>query len=158
MFFTFLENVLIYISVLPIIGAVLLMFIPSNNFKLLKVIALNFSSLPFLGSLLVWAYFKKSIAQFQFVTKVYWLPILNLNVTLGIDGISLFFLLLTTMLIPVCLLLSWNSVKKNLKYYLIAFLFLEFFLIGVFCILDLLLFFISRTVKYFFPEILYNTF
>ena len=136
------ENLLIYISVLPLIGAVLLVFIPSNNSKLLKVIALNFSSLPFLGSLLVWAYFKKSIAQFQFVTKIYWLPILNLNVTLGIDGISLFFLLLTTLLIPICILLSWNSVKKDLKEYLIAFLFLEFFLIGVFCILDLLLFYI----------------
>ena len=149
---TFFENVLIYISVLPIVGAVLLMFISSNNFKLLKLIALNFSSLPFLGSLLVWAYFKKSIAQFQFVTKIYWLPILNLNATLGIDGISLFFLLLTTMLIPVCLLLSWNSVKKNLKYYLIAFLLLEFFLIGVFCILDLLLFYI------FFESVLLPTF
>jgi proton-translocating NADH-quinone oxidoreductase chain M len=92
--------------------------------------------------LLIWAFFKKSIAQFQFVTKVCWIPILNLNITLGIDGISLFFLLLTTMLIPICILTSWSSVKKNLKEYLIAFLLLEFFLIGVFCILDLLLFYI----------------
>ena len=136
------ENLLVYISVLPIIGVILLMFIPSNNSKLLKVIALNFSSLPFLGSLFVWAYFKKSIAQFQFVIKIYWLAILNLNITLGLDGISLFFLLLTTLLIPICILLSWNSVKKDLKEYLIAFLLLEFFLIGVFCILDLLLFYI----------------
>jgi NADH:ubiquinone oxidoreductase subunit 4 (subunit M) len=66
----------------------------------------------------------------------------TVNVTIGIDGISLFFLLLTTMLIPICILLSWSSVKKDLKDYLIAFLFLEFFLIGVFCILDLLLFYI----------------
>jgi len=136
------ENLLVYISILPLIGAFLLVFIPSNNSKSLKIIALNFSSLPFIGSLLVWAYFKKSIAQFQFVTKIYWLPALNLNITLGVDGISLFFLLLTTLLIPICILLSWNSVKKDLKEYLIAFLLLEFFLIGVFCILDLLLFYI----------------
>lgn len=136
------ENLLIYISVLPLVGSVLLIFIPSTNSKLLKTIALNFSSLPFLGSLLVWAYFKQSIGQFQFVTKIYWLSNLNLNITLGIDGISLFFLLLTTMLIPICILLSWSSVKKDLKEYLIAFLLLEFFLIGVFCILDLLLFYI----------------
>ena len=136
------ENLLLYISALPLIGAFLLVFIPSNNFKLLKVIALNFSSLPFLGSLLVWVYFKKSIAQFQFVTKIYWLPVFNLNLILGIDGISLFFLLLTTLLIPICILLSWDSVKKKLREYLIAFLLLEFFLIGVFCILDLLLFYI----------------
>jgi len=136
------ENLLIYISVLPLIGSILLVFIPSSNSKLLKITALNFSSLPFLGSLLVWAYFKQSIGQFQFVTKIYWLSNLNLNITLGIDGISLFFLLLTTMLIPICILLSWGSVKKDLKEYLIAFLLLEFFLIGVFCILDLLLFYI----------------
>jgi proton-translocating NADH-quinone oxidoreductase chain M len=135
-------NLLIYISILPLIGSVLLLFIPSSNSKLLKLTALNFSSLPFLGSLLVWAYFKQSIGQFQFVTKIYWMSNLNLNVTLGIDGISLFFLLLTTMLIPICILLSWSSVKKDLKEYLIAFLLLEFFLIGVFCILDLLLFYI----------------
>lgn len=139
---TMFENLLIYISVLPLIGSLLLIFIPSSNSKLLKLTALNFSSLPFLGSLLVWAYFKQSIGQFQFVTKIYWLSNLNLNVTLGIDGISLFFLLLTTMLIPICILLSWSSVKKDLKEYLIAFLLLEFFLIGVFCILDLLLFYI----------------
>ena len=136
------ENLLIYILILPLIGSVLLLFISSSNSKLLKLTALNFSSLPFLGSLLVWAYFKQSIGQFQFVTKIYWMSNLNLNITLGIDGISLFFLLLTTMLIPICILLSWSSVKKDLKEYLIAFLLLEFFLIGVFCILDLLLFYI----------------
>jgi NADH-quinone oxidoreductase subunit M len=66
---------------------------------------------------------------------------LNLNLTIGVDGISLFFLLLTTLLIPICLLVSWN-LKTNLKSYLISFLILDFFLIGVFCILDLLLFYI----------------
>ena len=137
-----LENLLSRISILPLIGIVLLFFIPSNSSKLLKLIALNFSSLPFIGSLFLWAYFKKSVGQFQFVTALYWLPVLNLNITLGIDGISLFFLLLTTMLIPICILLSWDNVKKDLKEYLIAFLLLEFFLILVFGILDLLLFYI----------------
>jgi proton-translocating NADH-quinone oxidoreductase chain M len=136
------ENLLIYISILPIIGSILLIVIPSNNSQLLKITALNFSSLPFLGSLLVWAYFKQSISQFQFVTKINWLSNLNINAALGVDGISLFFVILTTMLIPICILLSWNSVKKDLKEYLIAFLLLEFFLINVFCILDLLLFYI----------------
>ena len=71
-----------------------------------------------------------------------WVPTLNLNFVLGIDGISLFFVLLTTLLIPLCLLVSWKSVKVNLKEFLVAFLAMEFFLIGVFCILDLLLFYI----------------
>jgi len=109
------ENLLVYISALPVLGILLLMFIPSKNSKLLKITALNFSSLPFLGFLLVWVYFKNSIAQFQFVTKIYWMPFLNLNLTLGVDGISLFFLLLTTLLIPICILISWSSVKKGFK-------------------------------------------
>lgn len=135
-------DLLIYILILPLVGILLLLFSSSINSKLLKLITLNFSVLPFLGSLLVWVFFEKSIGQFQFVTQIPWLTNLNLNLILGIDGISIFFLLLTTMLIPICILLSWGSVKKDLKEYLIAFLFLEFFLIGVFCILDLLLFYI----------------
>lgn len=136
------DNLLIYIATLPLAGIGIIIFVPTKYQKLLKIIALNFSSLPFIGSLFVWAYFKKSIGQFQFVTKISWLSQLNVNCILGIDGISLFFLLLTTLLIPICLLLSWSSVKKNLKEYLIAFLLLEFFLIFVFSILDLLLFYI----------------
>jgi proton-translocating NADH-quinone oxidoreductase chain M len=82
------------------------------------------------------------MGTFQFVSKFLWIPTLNLNFVLGIDGISIFFVLLTTLLIPLCLLVSWKSVKINLKEFLIAFLVMEFFLIGVFCILDLLLFYI----------------
>ena len=136
------DNLLVYILFTPLIGIFWILFSSSHNSKLLKLIAFNFSVLPFLGSLVVWAYFEKSIGQFQFVVKSSWLTSLNLNLILGVDGISLFFLLLTTMLIPICILLSWGSVKIHVKEYLIAFLLLEFFLIGVFCILDLLLFYI----------------
>ena len=120
-------NLLAYVSVLPLFGSFVLVLAPRNNLNLLKLIALNFSSLPFIGSLLIWSSYKKSLCQFQFVTKMVLLPALNLNLTLGIDGISLFFLLLTTLLIPICILLSWDSVKKDLKEYLLAFLVLEFF-------------------------------
>lgn len=106
------------------------------------MLALNFSFVPFIGFLFLWTFFQKSLSNFQFVVKFFWLPNLNLNITLGIDGISLFFLLLTTLLIPICLLVSWNSVNHKLKEYLISFLFLEFLLIGTFCVLDLLLFYI----------------
>jgi proton-translocating NADH-quinone oxidoreductase chain M len=137
-----IKNLLSYILLLPLIGAFCLIPIPASNFSLLKLIALNFSCLTFILSLLVWVFFKKSIGKFQFVNKFFWIPILNLNFPLGIDGISLFFLLLTTLLIPLCLLTSWDSIKVDLKKYLISFLVMEFFLIGVFCVLDLLLFYI----------------
>ena len=136
------EKVLLFVNVIPLIGILLLIFINPEHKKFIKMISLHFSSFPFLIFLFLWGNFKKSVGTFQFVTKVLWIPILNLNITLGIDGISLFFLLLTTLLIPVCILISWNSINFNLKGYLISFLLIEAFLIGVFCVLDLLFFYI----------------
>lgn len=136
------KNLLTYILVLPLIGSFFLVFIPSSNRSLLKSVALNFSCLTFILSLFLWLFFDKSIGTFQFVNKFMWIPILNINFTIGVDGISLFFILLTTLLIPICLLASWNSIQVNLKLFLLSFLIMEFFLIGVFCILDLLLFYI----------------
>jgi proton-translocating NADH-quinone oxidoreductase chain M len=138
----YFENILSLILVLPLIGTVILFFIPSSNKSLLRSTALNFSCLTFVLSLILWVFFNKSTAAFQYVEKFFWIPILNLNFPIGVDGISLFFILLTTLLIPICLLASWDSIQFDLKKYLIAFLIMEFFLIGVFCVLDLLLFYI----------------
>jgi proton-translocating NADH-quinone oxidoreductase chain M len=137
-----IQNLLLYILMFPIFGILLLLLIPAREEKLLKTVALNFSCFSFIGSMILWGFFQKATGSFQFVVKFFWLPALNLNFTLGIDGISIFFLLLTTLLIPLCLLTSWNSVSENLKEFLIAFLILDFFLIGTFCVLDLLLFYI----------------
>lgn len=137
-----IKNLLLYILLFPIFGILVLLFTPTREEKLMKFVALNSTCFSFIGSLIIWGFFQKSTGAFQFVIKYYWLPSLNLNFTLGIDGISLFFLLLTTLLIPLCILTSWNSVKSNLKEFLIAFLMLDFFLIGTFCVLDLLLFYI----------------
>jgi proton-translocating NADH-quinone oxidoreductase chain M len=136
------ENLLVYILMFPIIGILILLLVPASNEKLLKFVALNSACLSFIGSLFLWGFFQKSTGHFQFIASFFWLPSLNLNFTLGVDGISIFFLLLTTLLIPLCLLASWNSVSFNLKEFLIAFLMLDFFLIGTFCVLDLLLFYI----------------
>lgn len=138
----YIKNLLVYILMFPIFGTLLLLLIPAREEKLMKIVALNFACFSFIGSLLLWGFFQKSTGAFQYVVKLFWLPSLNLNFTLGIDGISLFFLLLTTLLIPLCLLTSWNSVGSNLREFLIAFLILDFFLIGTFCVLDLLLFYI----------------
>lgn len=138
----YFENILSLILMLPLIGTTILFFIPSSNRFLLRSVALNFSCLTFVLSLVLWIFFNKSTATFQYVEKFFWIPILNLNFPIGIDGISLFFVLLTTFLIPICLLASWDTIHFDLKKYLIAFLVMEFFLIGVFCVLDLLLFYI----------------
>lgn len=138
----FIRNLLIYILMFPIIGIFLLLLVPSRETRLLKFIGLNSACASFIGSLLLWGSFSKSAGFFQFLVKLSWFPLLTLNFTLGVDGISLFFIVLTTLLIPLCVLTSWNSVGHSLKEFLIAFLALDFLLIGVFCVLDLLFFYI----------------
>lgn len=138
----YIKNILSYVLVLPLLGALMLSFISAQNKSLLRVVALNCSCLTLILSLSLWVFFNKSIGTFQFVEKFFWIPILNINFPMGVDGISLFFILLTTLLIPICLLASWDSIQFDLKKYLFLFLIMEFFLIGVFCVLDLFLFYI----------------
>jgi len=93
-------------------------------------------------SVLVWIEFDYFISKFQFVNKISWFSSLNINFFVGIDGVSLLFILLTTFIFPLCILTSWKSIKENLKEYMIVFLMMEALLIIVFCILDLLLFYV----------------
>nr|QYB23217.1 NADH dehydrogenase subunit 4 [Lithodesmioides sp. mgcode 4] len=137
-----IQNLLIIIISLPLLGSIFLSGISSSNQNMLRSTALNFSCFTFIFSLFLWFFFNKSLGSFQFVTKFFWIPNLNLNILFGVDGISIFFIILTTLLIPLCFLTSWTSVNKNLKEFFLAFLIMEFFLIVVFCVLDLLLFYI----------------
>ena len=138
----YIKNILVYTLCLPLLGTLFLLFLPNSNQKLLKSVALNFSCATFVLSLFLWIFFNKSIGTFQYVSSFFWIPFFNINFSIGIDGISMFFIILTTLLIPLCLLASWGSINFQVKQYLILFLLLEFFLIGVFCVLDLLLFYI----------------
>jgi proton-translocating NADH-quinone oxidoreductase chain M len=126
----------------PLLGSILILFVESSNVYLSRNIALWTSLITFVYSTFFVVNFDKFSSQFQFVEKISWLPETNFNFYLGIDGISIFFVLLTTLLIPLCLLASWDSVTKNYKEYVIAFLVMESFLILVFCVRDLLLFYI----------------
>lgn len=134
--------ILLYLFLLPLIGCIIIFFIPKENTLKIKQTGLNISLLTFILSLYLWINFDNSTANFQFVTKIDWIPYSNLSFSLGIDGISLFFVILTTFLIPICLLTSWNSIKSYIKEYVIAFLVIETLLISVFIVLDLLLFYI----------------
>nr|ASP44540.1 NADH dehydrogenase subunit 4 [Agarophyton chilense]UAD89535.1 NADH dehydrogenase subunit 4 [Agarophyton chilense] len=137
-----LLNPLILVSLTPLLGILILFIIPQTNEYLCKLIALNIVCLTFLFSLLLWVQFDNTTSFFQFSSTYNWIPSINLYYTIGIDGISLFFILLTTLLTIFCVLLSWVSVQSLIKEYLICFLLLEFFLIQVFCVLDLLWFYI----------------
>ena len=139
-----MKNLIIFILVSPILGIFLLVLISNNEKNLLKFTALNFSLLPFMGLTFVWSFFNrkslvyhKSLENSPLVTEISWFP----NFTFAIDGISIYFLLLTTLLIPICILISLDSINYKLKKYLIFFLFLEFLLTSFFCIFDFFIFF-----------------
>lgn len=136
-------NSLISLLILiPLFGAFLLFFIPEKNSIVIKTIALSFSSFTFIFSLFLWVFFDNSTARFQFVEYLEWLWSYNLYIFLGVDGISLLFILLSTLLVPVCILASWNSIKKFTKEYYTYFLLMDSILICVFASLDLIVFYI----------------
>ena len=135
-------NILILISIIPLVGVMLLILIPGRYNSYCFNAALFISSLTFILSLIMWLIFDFGHNSFQFLCTIDWLPAFNFYYTVGVDGISLFFLILTTFLIMVCVLISWGSINYRLKEYLINFLLLEFLLIQVFSVLDLLLFYV----------------
>lgn len=142
MYFMYLNNILLINTLFPIIGIILILFLKPKQTRIIKLIALNLSNLSFLGFLYLLSNFNKAFIKFQFVFKFPLILLFNLNIILGIDGISILFIILTTLLITVCILVSWNNIKSNLKEFLIMFLILNFLLISVFCCLNLLLFYI----------------
>nr|YP_009647128.1 NADH dehydrogenase subunit 4 [Chloropicon maureeniae]QBX98809.1 NADH dehydrogenase subunit 4 [Chloropicon maureeniae] len=127
---------------LPLVGSFLLFLIPSSSKTLARVIALTTSGVTFVYSLVIWILFDSSTAKFQFVYEAPWIGTSNIHLTLGIDGISLFFVILTTFLTPLCILVAWASVQEKVREYCIAFLVMESLTICVFCLLDLLLFYV----------------
>jgi NADH-quinone oxidoreductase subunit M len=104
-------------------------------------IALWTSLLVFALSVLIWAEFDPARAEFQFVERAAWLPGFNIAYHMGIDGISLFFVLLSTFLTPLCIVSSWTSITWRVKEYMIAFLAMETLLVGMFCALDFVVFY-----------------
>jgi len=136
------SSILLSLVGLPLLGIVLLLFIPDTKADLQKTVGLSTSLLTFLLSLTLWLKFDMSTPKYQFVEKFFSVPYSNMHIYLGVDGISLFFTLLTTFLIPICLLASWDSIKIYIREYSIAFLFLEAVLICVFTVLDVLFFYI----------------
>jgi proton-translocating NADH-quinone oxidoreductase chain M len=131
-----------FLCFIPIIGSLILFAIPDSKIRTIRILGFCISLFAFIYSLFFWLYFDNSTAKFQFVEIIQWIPSSNINFVLGLDGISLFFIILTTFLIPICILIGWSSIKNYKKEYIIAFLILESFMIAVFCMLDLLLFYV----------------
>ena len=129
---------------LPLLGALIIFLIKEDDFTSnnIKWAALWTSVGTFILSCLVWLHFDSSISGYQLTEKYQWFTDFNFFYHVGIDGISLFMVMLSTFLTPFCILASWVSIKKRIKEYMIAFLFLETVMLGMFFSIDILLFYI----------------
>ena len=129
---------------LPFVGSLFVLFIKDNaskNYQNIKYVSLFVSFANFLISIYLWYQFDNSTSEFQFIESKQWLKGF-VNYKVGIDGISILFILLTTLITPLCIISINNSINFRLKEFLIAILVMESLMIGVFCSLDLIIFYL----------------
>ena len=142
---TFLfDHFLSVITFLPLVGALLLLFVPGNDAgskEMARWIALGVSSVTFLLTLWMWARFDNANPGFQFVENYEWIGS-SIGYRMGVDGISVLFVVLTGLLVPACVLASWSPIQNRVREYMLVFLILETFSIGVFTTLDLAMFYV----------------
>ena len=137
--------ILSLVTFLPLVGAFFILLIRGDNevvARNARMTALWTSSITFFLSLLLWTGFDRKSAAFQFVEKNPWIESFDISYHMGVDGISVLFVLLSTLLTPICVLASWDAIKVRVREYMIAFLVLETLMVGMFCALDFVLFYI----------------
>jgi NADH-quinone oxidoreductase subunit M len=132
------------VTFIPLIGVLVLLFLKDDTEtgrRNIRNVALLVTVFTFVLSLFIWRNFDNSTSDFQMVEKMDWLGS-GISYHLGVDGISMLFVILTTFLMPLCVLASWTSIQTRLRDYMIAFLILETLMIGVFVALDIVLFYV----------------
>ena len=137
--------ILSLMTFLPLVGALFIMMMRGDATLVARNArygALYTSLFTLALALYMMVKFDPTSADFQFVEKLAWFTDLKIGYHMGVDGISLFFVVLSAFLTPVCILASWTSIEKRVKEYMIAFLILETFMIGTFCALDTVLFYV----------------
>jgi NADH-quinone oxidoreductase subunit M len=130
-----------FVTFIPLIGVLIIAALNPEAKRNARWIALYTTIITFGASIFLWANFDKSSTGFQFVEEMDWLGG-SIKYKMGVDGISVLFVVLTAFLMPLCILASWESIETRVKEYMIAFLVLETLMIGVFCSLDLILFYL----------------
>jgi len=138
-----MNSILTLITFLPTVGAILLLFVSNGEGgkNIARWIALITSVLTFVLSLWMWSRFDNSNPGFQFIENYAWIGS-SIGYRMGVDGVSVLFVVLTALLIPACVLSSWGSIQNRVREYMIVFLILETLCIGVFTALDLAMFYV----------------
>ena len=141
--------ILSVVTFLPLVGVIFILLLARGDKEYTdrnaKFMALWTSIVTFLFSLILWFRFEPGKASFQFTEKADWLSLpggSTLTYHMGVDGISMLFVLLSTLLTPICVLASWDTIKDRVREYMIAFLVLETLMVGTFCALNLVTFYI----------------
>ncbi len=140
----FANNILTIITFLPLLGALFVMIVPGNDklaYANIKRIALVTTLVTFALTLVMWSMFDPQNTSFQFVQNHEWIGNV-IGYRMGVDGISVLFVVLTGLLMPMAILAGWDSVTKRVREYMIAFLVLETLMLGVFTTLDLAMFYV----------------
>jgi NADH-quinone oxidoreductase subunit M len=132
--------ILSIVTFLPLAGALFVACLSREAVANIRWVALWTTMLTFAASILIWWHFDPLSSGFQFVEEKAWLG--GLKYKMGVDGISMPFVILTAFLMPIAILASWESIEERVKEYMIAFLVLETLMIGVFCALDIILFYL----------------
>ena len=127
---------------LPLLGVLAIIALPKMSDCTARWVALATTTLVFAVSVVMMMHFDRGSAEFQMVENLEWFSSLGINYRLGIDGISVYLVLLSTFLTPICILSAWHSIEKRVKEFMVAFLVLETFMIGTFCALDAVLFYV----------------
>lgn len=124
----------------PFVGIILILLVKS--FDLVRPIALLTSLINFFSSIFIWLHFDPTTFRMQLGETVPWIPQFHINYTIGVDGISLWLIMLTTFLTPLCIICSWNVIEKRVKEFMISILLMETAMLGVFMALDFILFYV----------------
>jgi len=138
-------NLLTLVGALPLVGAALIYLIPTKDSELVKKFALLVTSLVAIAAIFLAVGFDKSITSLQYAQSYSWIPTFNINFALGIDGISLVLILLSTILVPIVILATWNESEGgrwSVKTFYVLILILETMMVGVFAASDLFLFYV----------------
>jgi len=135
------DHLLTLILFSPVLAAVIIFLIPRDQVRVVKWTAFILSFIPFVLTLILWLNFDRQESGFQFQEQAIWYQAIGSSYHVGVDGISLSMVLLTTLLTPLAILASF-TIKDQVKSYMILFFLLEMGMLGVFLSLDLLLFFV----------------
>ena len=137
--------ILSLVTFLPLLGAGLILAVRGDSetvARQARYIALWTTLITFALSLFIWIGFNPTTSAFQFEERAEWLPQYKITYRMGVDGISMLFVILSTFLMPLCVLASWHSIEKMVREYMVAFLALETMMIGMFCAMDMVLFYV----------------